>query len=65
MKLTPTFIDFETYWDTEHTLSKMNPIDYVMHEKTQLISLSYKFGSDRAHCIFGEAAIRAWAEQVR
>lgn len=65
MKLIPTFIDFETYWDTEHTLSKMNPIDYVMHEKTQLISLSYKFGNDRAHCIFGEDAMRAWAGQVR
>lgn len=51
-------LDFETYWDQEHTLSKMSPIEYVMHPKTEIISCSVKINSDETEVAFGEPAIR-------
>lgn len=64
MKLTPVCVDLETFWSAEHTLSKMNPILYCLHPETEIISLAYKFGSDRSHCIVGEPEVKAWAKQV-
>ena len=64
MKLTPVILDYESFWSVEHTLTKMNPIDYVMHPETEIISLAYCFGDDPVHVIFGEDKIRAWAKAV-
>lgn len=50
--------DLETFWSTEHSLSKMNPIDYVMHPETELISCSIKIDDDPVMCAFGAANIR-------
>jgi hypothetical protein len=52
------FIDFETYWDAEHSLSKMPPAEYVMSPETELISCSIKVGSVPTVVAFGEDAIR-------
>jgi len=60
----PVFIDAETFWSPTHSLTKMSPIAYVMHPETEIISLSYKFGSDRTYCIFGEDKIRTWINAV-
>ena len=54
IKLTPVFIDFETYWSADHTLTKMNPIIYVMHPKTEIISCAIKIGNKPAAVKFGE-----------
>lgn len=62
--LTPVCIDLETFWSQTHTLSKMNPVAYCVHPETELISLAYKFGEDKAHCIVGEADIKAWCKAV-
>ena len=35
-------IDLETFWSQTHSLSKMNPFDYVMHPDTELISIDRK-----------------------
>ena len=58
MKLTPVFLDFESYWDKDHTLSKMSPIEYVMSPKTEIISVAIKVGDYPTDVIFGEDKIR-------
>ena len=63
-KLTPVVIDIETFWDKDHTLSKMSPIAYVLSPKTELISLAYKFGDGPTEVIFGEREIKAWSKTV-
>lgn len=50
--------DLETFWSTTHTLSKMNPFDYVMHPETELISASFQLNDGQPVCVFGEDAIR-------
>ncbi len=60
----PVVVDYESYWSTEHSLTKMSPIAYVMHPETEIISVAYNIGGSGAHCIFGEENIRAWAQQV-
>lgn len=63
-KLTPITIDFETFWSDKHSLSKMSPIEYIMHPETEVISLAYKFAEDRSHVIVGEDRVREWIAQV-
>jgi len=52
------FIDFETYWDKDHTLSKMNAIEYVMHPKTEIQSAAIKVNAQPTRVIFGEDNLR-------
>lgn len=56
--------DAETFWSVSHSLTKMNPIDYVMHPDTEIQSMSYKFDDGPTECIFGEDNIKAWAKSV-
>lgn len=59
MALIPIFLDFETYWDQDHTLSKMSAIEYVMHPKTEIQSVSIQVGMQGGqHTHFGEEEIR-------
>jgi DNA polymerase III epsilon subunit-like protein len=58
MKLTPVFLDFESFWSTDHTMSKMSPIEYVMSPKTEIISVAIKVGDYPTDVIFGEDKIR-------
>lgn len=53
------FLDFETFWSQEHTLSKMNPIAYVMHPETEIQSVSIAFDDWPIDTLFGEDRIRA------
>lgn len=57
MKLTPVYIDFETYWSTTHTLSKMAPTEYIMHPDTEIISVAVKVADWPTDVIFGEDEI--------
>lgn len=57
-------IDVETFWSTTHTLSKMNPFDYVMHPETELISMSLQVNDGQPVCVFGEQAIRDLVNRV-
>lgn len=70
-KLTPIFVDFETYWSTDHSLTKMNPIDYVMHPDTEIISCSFAYGKDgMATTVMGEEHVRTslhsidWSDKI-
>ena len=57
-------LDFETYWDANHTLSKMSPIAYVMDSKTQLISMGIKVGGGETRVVFGEHKIREVIDSI-
>ncbi len=57
--MTPVFIDFETFWSVDHSLTKMSPITYVMHPRTEIQSIAIKEGiKGETFIYFGEAAIR-------
>jgi hypothetical protein len=57
-------IDFETYWDSEITLSKMNPIEYVLHPKVEVQTLAVKVNDEPTTVLVGEQAVRDWAQQT-
>lgn len=63
-KLIPIYADFETYWDQEHSLSKMNAVDYVQHPKTEVISLALKYDNFPVDVIFGEENIQAALDKI-
>ncbi len=54
----PIYLDFETYWDATHTLSRMSPTEYVQHPDTEIISVSIKEGDEPTYVLFGEDNIR-------
>lgn len=54
--------DFETFWSQTHSLTKMSPIEYVMHPETEVISLAIKYGAEQTQVIFGEDLIREHLE---
>lgn len=56
--MTPVYIDFETYWSTTHTLSRMSPTEYVMHPDTEIISCAIKVADGPTEVIFGEDEIK-------
>lgn len=58
-KLIPVVLDFETFWDTNHSLTKMSPIEYVMSPKTEIISCAAKTNGNTTFVCFGEPDIRA------
>jgi DNA polymerase len=56
--MTPIYVDFESFWSTEHTLSRMSPTEYVMHPDTEIISVAIKVGNAPTYVLFGEQKIR-------
>ena len=53
----PIYLDFETYWSVDHTLTRMSPTEYVMHPDTEIISVSIKEGDAPTYVLFGEENI--------
>lgn len=51
-------LDFETYWDNNHTLSKMSPTEYITHPDTEVQSVAIKVGNGSTYVLFGEEKIR-------
>lgn len=56
--------DVETWWSTEHSLSKMNPMVYCTHPETEIISLAIKFDDYPTDVIFGEDKIKAALSKI-
>ena len=54
----PIYLDFETFWSTTHTLSRMSPTEYIQHPDTEIISVSIKEGDEPTYVLFGEDNIR-------
>lgn len=50
-------MDYETYWSQTHSLTKMNPIEYVMHDDTEIQSLAIKWNNYPTDVFFGEDRI--------
>ena len=62
--MTPVFLDYETFWSVEHSLTKMSPITYVMHPDTEIISVAVKVGGGATEVLFGEDDIREYFDTV-
>ena len=60
----PIFLDFETYWDKDHTLTKMSPTEYIMHPDTEIQSVSIKVGNGETKVYFGEPSIRVALAEI-
>lgn len=55
--MTPIYLDFETYWDVQHSLTKMSPTEYVMHPLTEIQSCSIKIGDGETNVYWGRDEI--------
>jgi len=56
------YLDFETYWSQTHSLTKIHPVEYVMHPETEIQSVAIKVNGDPAFVMFGEDKIQEWAD---
>lgn len=56
--MTPIFVDFESFWSSEHSLTKMPAMEYVMHPETEIISVSFKVGGGPVQVVFGEEEVK-------
>jgi DNA polymerase bacteriophage-type len=57
-------LDFESYWSTTHTLSRMSPTEYVMHPDTEIQSVSIKVNNNPTNVLFGEDTIRKYLQGI-
>ena len=63
--MTPVFLDYETFYSVDHSLTKMSPITYVMHPKTEIQSVAVKVGfKGTTEIYFGESDIRAAFDKI-
>lgn len=58
-------LDFESFWSKEHSLSKLSPIEYVMHPETEIISCSVKVNNMTTDVVFGEDEIQRLLTDAR
>ncbi len=56
--MTPIYLDFETFYSTTHTLSRMSPTEYVQHPDTEIISVAIREGNEPTYVLFGEEKIK-------
>lgn len=54
-------LDFETFWDTDYTLSRISPLEYVMDDRFELISCAIKVNNARTRIVFGANVAKALA----
>ena len=40
-------LDFETYYDSEYSLRKMTPVEYIFDPRFEVIGCAVKIGDDR------------------
>ena len=55
----PVYLDFETFWSTTHSLTKMSAIEYVAHPDTEIQALAMKVGDAETDVVFGADEIAA------
>lgn len=51
-------LDFETYWSADYSLSKMSPLEYVMDDRFELISMAIKVDHHYTDVFFGHDKIQ-------
>lgn len=47
-------IDFETFWSTDYSVSKMSPLEYVLGDRYETISCSIKRNDEPTEVFFGD-----------
>lgn len=47
-------IDFETFWSTDYSVSKMSPLEYVLGDQYETISCSIKRNDEPTEVFFGD-----------
>jgi hypothetical protein len=52
--MTPITIDFETYWSTDFSLSKINFMEYIMSPEFEVISVAVKIGTAETEVVLGD-----------
>lgn len=52
-------IDYEVFWSSDHTLTKMSTMAYVMHPESEIISCAVKLNEGPTEVYFGETDIRS------
>lgn len=50
-------LDYETYWDSDYTLSKLSPLEYVLGDRFEVISCAIKLNGHPTDVIFGQAEV--------
>jgi len=59
------YLDFETFWSQDHSLTKIHPVEYIMHPETEIQSVAIKEGDDgETFVLFGEDEIQAWVNRT-
>lgn len=56
-------VDFETYYDTKHSIDNMCMKEYLFGEKSQIIMMSYKWNEEPARIAVGERSIASVLEK--
>lgn len=51
--MTPITLDFETFWSTDFSLTKVNFVEYINSPEFESISVSVKIGSGETQVFFG------------
>ena len=54
----PVYVDFETFWSTTHTLTKMGAVEYTTDTDTEIQSVAIKMGNGETRVVFGEDKIK-------
>lgn len=58
-------IDYETFWDTDYSLSKMSPLAYVLGDRFETISCSIKVNDYPTDVLFGEDNVRHGFKSIK
>ena len=57
-------LDFESYWDSEYALKKLSPLEYVMDDRWETISLAMEQDDQEPMVVFGESDVKHLLAQV-
>jgi DNA polymerase len=57
-------VDVESYWDTEYSLSKLSPLEYVLDPRWEMQALSVKVGNAPSKVALGMDEINSLVSQV-
>lgn len=57
-------LDYETFWSSQVSLTKLTPIEYITHPEFELISCSIKRNGRPSEVYFGEAEIADVLEEI-
>lgn len=58
------YYDFETYYDTEYSLTKMSPMEYIFSPQFRYQSVSWAYGDGPIQFAFGQAAVEQWVNET-